>query len=65
MTINCLAKIMSGLLLIYIVSACTDDTRVTLHEPHVYKGNIDTHNDDTLTRQKRLQQRALLVFSDR
>jgi hypothetical protein len=58
-------QIATGLFLFYLISACSDDTRVTLHEAHIYKGSIDVHKTDAKTREKRLQQRALLVFSDR
>jgi hypothetical protein len=60
-----IVRLMVGLLLICLINACSDDTRVTLHEAHVYKGNIDVHKGDAQAREKRLQQRALLVFSDR
>lgn len=50
---------------IVLSPACNDNTRVTLHEAHVYKGRSDTHPDSQQVRDKRLRQRALLVFSDR
>ena len=60
-----LAQLIAGLLIVCLISACSDDTRVTLHKAHVYKGNIDVHKGDAQAREKRLQQRALLIFSDR
>ncbi len=65
MKIVSLVRILSGLLAFNIVSACTDDTGVTLHEPHVYKGKIDIHKYGSEYQEKRLQMRALLVFTDR
>ncbi len=60
-----IVRLLASLLVMCLISACSDNTRVTLHEAHVYKGNLDTHKGDAQTREKRLQQRALLVFSDR
>jgi hypothetical protein len=60
-----IVRLMVALLVMCLLSACSDDMRVTLHEAHVYKGNLDIHKGDAQTREKRLQQRALLVFSDR
>ena len=60
-----IVRLMVNLLIICLISACSDDTRVTLHEAHVYKGNLDVHKDEAQAREKHLQQRALLVFSDR
>jgi hypothetical protein len=60
-----LIQLIVALLLISLISACSDDTRVTLHEPHVYKGNVDTHTYNLLSQEKRLQQRTLLAFTDR
>ncbi len=60
-----IVRLVVSLLVICLISACSDETRVTLHEAHVYKGNRDIHKGDAQTREKRLQQRALLVFSDR
>lgn len=58
-------KAFKVLMMLSLVYACSDDTRVTLHEAHVYKGNLDMHQGDALTRQKNLQHRALQVFTDR
>ncbi len=65
MKVLSIIQLITGLLIVCVISACSDDTRVTLHEAHVYKGNIDVHKGDAQAREKRLQQRALLVFSDR
>ena len=53
------------LMLMSLNTACRDNSGVTLHEAHVYKGKQDTHETDALARQQRLQQRALQAFSDR
>ncbi len=58
-------QLIAGLLIVCLIGACSDDTRVTLYEAHIYKGNLDVHKGDAQTGEKRLQQRALLVFSDR
>jgi len=55
----------TGLVMLCLMLACSDETRVTLHEAHVYKGATDMHEGDGLTRQNRLRQRALRAFSDR
>lgn len=65
MKVLSIIQIAVGLLVVCLISACSDDTRVTLHEAHVYKGNVDIHKGDAQARKKRLQQRALLAFSDR
>ncbi|HFD13589.1 MAG TPA: hypothetical protein ENJ32_14145 [Crenotrichaceae bacterium] len=48
-----------------LVSACSDDAGVTLHEAHVYKGNVDVHKESAQIREQRLQLRARQVFTDR
>ncbi|MCH9697467.1 MAG: hypothetical protein K0U68_05110 [Gammaproteobacteria bacterium] len=48
-----------------LTSACSEDTRVILHEAHVYKGQSDAHPNNRQERDDQLRQRALLVFSDR
>jgi len=60
-----LVQLIVALLFVSLISACSDDTRVALHEPHVYKGNIDAHEYNLLSQKKRLQQRTLLAFTDR
>jgi hypothetical protein len=60
-----LVQLIVALLFISLIGACSDDTRVTLHKPHVYKGNTDTHKYNLLSQEKRLQQRTLIAFTDR
>ncbi len=60
-----LVQLMVAMLIVGLISACSDDTRVTLHEPHIYKGNIDAHKYNSLSQKKRLQRRTLLAFTDR
>ncbi|MEE9425281.1 MAG: hypothetical protein V3V18_09915 [Methylococcales bacterium] len=60
-----LIQLIVALLFVSLIGACSDDARVTLHEPHVYKGNVDAHQYNLLSQEKRLQQRTLLAFTDR
>ncbi len=65
MTTLSIIQMSVGLFIICLISACSDDTRVTLHEAHIYKGNVDAHKFNLLSQEKRLQQRTLLAFTDR
>ncbi|GEM_PF-2038441 len=47
------------------LSACYDELKVTLYEPHVYKGKADVHESDATTRANQLQSRFHLVQADR
>lgn len=47
------------------LSACYEDTEVTLHEAHVYKGKADPHEGDPAARAERLRHRFRQVQTDR
>lgn len=65
MTTQMIFRTLTFLLLAGLWTACSDDTRVTMHEAHVYKGNPDIHEGNLAARNQRLRERAILVFSDR
>ena len=47
------------------LTACYEDTDVTLHQPGVYKGKVDTHTQTKEERQAILQKRLSQVQTDR
>jgi hypothetical protein len=47
------------------LTACYEDTDVTLHQPGVYKGKVDPHTQTKEERQAILQKRLSQVQTDR
>jgi hypothetical protein len=47
------------------LTACYEDTDVTLHQPGIYKGKVDTHTQTHEERQAILQKRLSQVQTDR
>ena len=47
------------------MTACYEDSSVTLYEPHVYKGKQDVHEDDAVIRAEKLKTRFSMVQTDR
>ncbi|MCC5797042.1 MAG: membrane lipoprotein lipid attachment site-containing protein [Methylophaga sp.] len=58
-------KIISIVFATFILSACYEDTRVTLHEPGVYKGKRDTQTMPAEEREALLKLRFNEVQTDR
>ncbi len=55
----------AGLLVCLLVAGCYESTDVTLHEPGVYKGKVDKHEQTPAEREEILRQRILDVQTDR
>jgi hypothetical protein len=53
------------LMMCFGLTACYEDTDVTLHEAGVYKGKIDTHDLSYEEREAVLKTRFLQVQTDR
>lgn len=47
------------------LTACYEDTDVTLHQPGIYKGKVDIHTQTKEERQAILQKRFTQVQTDR
>lgn len=54
-----------GLLISVFVAGCYESTEVTLHEPGVYKGKIDKHDQTQAERDEILKKRIIAVQTDR
>ncbi len=50
---------------LFSMTACYEDSSVTLYEPHVYKGKQDVHEDDAVIRAEKLKTRFSMVQTDR
>lgn len=58
-------KRLSLIFAVLLLSACYEDTDVTLHEPGVYKGSEDQHAMSAEQRAEVLKQRFNQVQTDR
>jgi len=53
------------LITLFGLTACYEDTDVTLHQAGIYKGKVDTHTQTTEQRQAILKKRFSQVQTDR
>lgn len=54
-----------GLIIPVFVAGCYESTEVTLHEPGVYKGKIDKHDQTQAERNEILKKRIIAIQTDR